>query len=148
MATTEAENKELVQRAIEEAFNSGNVAVLDDVLADGFVAHAPAEPGHGPETQDRDRLEEEIKRNRAIFPDLTFDIQEMIAEGNAVAVRWKLHGTHEGAMPGVEPTGKEVTVRGMNFMHIEDGRIAEDWVLWDSLNMMQQLGIGPEPPGE
>lgn len=146
--TTQQTNKELVRRTLDEAFSKGNVDVLDEVLADGFVAHAPAEPGHGPETQDRERLKEEIRRNREVFPDLTFTVEELVAEGNTVAVRWSMQGTHEGALPDLDPTGEEVTVRGMNFMHVEDGKIVEDWVLWDSLGMMQQLGIGPEPPGE
>lgn len=60
----------VVRHTLDEAFSKSNVDVLDEVLADGFVAHAPAEPGHGPETQDCERLKEEIRRNREVFPDL------------------------------------------------------------------------------
>jgi steroid delta-isomerase-like uncharacterized protein len=144
--TTTEENKELVKRVLEEAFSRGDVDVLEEVLADDFVAHAPSEPGHGAETQDRERLAEEIERNREAFPDMTFTVEEIVAEGDTVAVRWSARGTHEGELMGMEPTGEAVDMRGMNFLHIENGKIAEDWVLWDSLGMMQQLGIGPEPP--
>lgn len=144
--TTTEENKELVKRVLEESFSKGNVDILEEALADDFVAHAPSEPGHEAETQDRERLAEEIERNREAFPDLTFTVEELIAEGNAVAVRWSARGTHEGDLMGMDPTGKEVTLKGMNFLHVENGKIAEDWVLWDSLGLMQQLGIGPEPP--
>lgn len=60
----------------------------------------------------------------------------MIPEGNAVAVRWELRGTHERAIPGLEPTGTGVSIRGMNSMHIEDGKITEDQGLGDSLDVM------------
>lgn len=144
--TTTEKNKELVRRVLEEGFSKGNVDVLEEVLAEDFVAHAPSEPGHGEESQDRERLAEEIERNREAFPDMTFMVEELVAEGDTVAVRWSARGTHEGELMGMEPTGKAVTLRGMNFLHVEDGKIVEDWVIWDSLGMMQQLGIGPEPP--
>lgn len=145
-ATTIEENKALVRRVLEESFSKGTVDVLEEVLAEDFVAHAPSEPGHGAETQDRERLAEEIERNREAFPDMTFTVEELIAEGDSVAVRWSARGTHQGELMGLEPTDKEISLKGMNFLHVKDGKIAEDWVLWDSLGMMQQLGLGPEPP--
>jgi steroid delta-isomerase-like uncharacterized protein len=141
------QNKATIRRFYKEAFGKGNVDIMDEVLADDFVAHAPAEPGHDAETQSRERLKEEITRNRAAFPDLTFNLEDMIAEGDTVAIRWTATGTHEGPLMDLPPTGKQVTLKGMNFLRFEDGKIAEDWVIWDSMSMMQQLGIGPDGPG-
>lgn len=136
-------NKQIIRHFYTEAFEKGNLDVLDELLTDDFVAHAPAEPGHDAETQDASRLKEEIARNRAAFPDLSFTIQEMIAEGDKVAIRWTAEGTHKGKLMDMPPTGKEITLNGMNFLHLRDGKIAEDWVIWDSMGMMQQLGMGP-----
>lgn len=146
--STEEQNKAIVRRVYQEVFNKGNVDVLDELLADDFVAHAPAEPGHDAEDQDRERLKEEITRNRAAFPDMSFDIKALIAEGNNIAMRWTATGTHKGPLGELPPTGKQVTMSGMNFLRLDDGKIVEDWVLWDSLGMMQQLGIGPGGPQE
>ena len=144
------QNKATIRRFYTEAFDKGNLDVLDELVTDDFVAHAPAEPGHDEETQDAERLKQEIARNRAAFPDLTFNLQDMVAEGDTVAIRWSATGTHEGQLMDLPPTGKQVRLDGMNFLRFEDGKIAEDWVLWDSLGLMQQLGMGPgaDGPGE
>lgn len=143
--TTTEENKDLVRRLLEEAFGGGDLDVLDEVLAEDFVAHAPAEPGHEPETQDRDRVAEEIERAHEGLADLRFTIDEAVAEGDLVAVRSTATGVHEGEFMGAPPTGEEVQFRAMNFFRIEDGEIAEDWALWDAFGLMGQLGV--EPPG-
>lgn len=145
-ATTTQENKELVRRALDASFNRRDYEALREALAEDFVGHAPSELGHDAETQDRDRLIEEIERNTRAFPDLVHTVEEIIAEGDTVAVRWTARGTHDGELMGMPPTGTEVTLRGMNFFHVEDGQITEDWVLWDALGLMQQLGIAPDGP--
>lgn len=142
------EHKALIRRFYSEVFDKGNLDMIDEATTDGFVAHAPAEPGHDAESQDRARLKEEFSRNREAFPDLTFNVEDMVAEGDTVAVRWTATGTHEGQLMDLPPTGKEVTLKGMNFLRFEDGKIAEDWVIWDSMGLMQQLGMGPGGPEE
>lgn len=142
------QNKAVVRRFYREVFGEGNLDAIDEFLADDFVAHAPAEPGHDAETQDRERLKEEFARNREAFPDLTFNVEDIVAEDDTVAVRWTATGTHQGQLMDLPPTGKEVALKGMNFLRFEDGKIAEDWVLWDSMGMMQQLGMGPGGPEE
>ena len=138
------QNKATVRRFYKEAFGKGNLDILDEVTTDDFIAHAPSEPGHDAETQDTERLKQEIARNRSAFPDLEFTIEDMVAEGNKIALRWSATGTHEGKLMDLPPTGKQVRLSGMNFLHFRDGKIAEDWVLWDSMGMMQQLGMVPE----
>lgn len=142
--TTIEENKELVRRLLVEAFGRGDLDVLDELLAEDFVGHAPAEPGHGAETQDRDRVAEEIERAHEGLADLRFTVDEIIAEGNLVAVRSTVTGRHEEEFMGAPPTGEEVQFRAMNFLRIEDGKVVEDWAFWDALGLMGQLGIAPE----
>lgn len=146
--TTTEENKELVRRLLVEAFGRGDLDVLDELLAEDFVGHAPAEPGHGAETQDRDRVAEEIERAHEGLADLRFTVDEIIAEGNLVAVRSTATGVHEGEFMGVPPTGEQVEFRAMNFFRIEDGEVIEDWALWDAVTLMGQLGIAPDGPPE
>lgn len=148
--TTTEENKELVRRLLEEVFGGGDLDALDELLADNFVGHAPSEPGpgHEAETQDRERVAEEIERAHEGLADLQFTVDEIIGEGNLVAVRSTITGRHEGEFVGASPTGEQVEFRAMNFFRVEDGEVVEDWALWDAVTLMGQLGIAPEGPPE
>jgi predicted ester cyclase len=69
----------------------------------------------------------------------------MLAEGDTVAARWTVRGTHRGALQGIAPTGKPVTIPGISIVRINDRRIAEHWLTWDTLGMLQQIGAIPAP---
>ena len=78
------------------------------------------------------------------FPDLTIHVRDVIGSGDTVAVRWGFSGTHSGEMPGEPPlpaTGNKVNVKAMAFHRLADGKIAETWVVFDAMTMMQQLGV-------
>ena len=77
------------------------------------------------------------------FPDLQHTVEEIIAEGNAVAARWTTHGTHTGTFQGIAPTGRRVTTSGVTVHHLREGRIAETWLAFDNLSFLQQLGAVP-----
>jgi predicted ester cyclase len=83
---------------------------------------------------------------RSAFPDLSFEVQETVTDGEWVAVRWTSTGTHEGELMGIEPTGKKTAVEGIELDRIEDGKIVESRVSWDALGLLQQLGAVPESP--
>jgi len=80
------------------------------------------------------------------FPDVRLTIEDMVAEGDKVAVRWAWSGTHRGEYMGIAPTGKEVTYTGITIHRITGGKIVESWDEVDNLGLMQQLGVAP-PPG-
>ncbi|MBI1928995.1 ester cyclase [Candidatus Poribacteria bacterium] len=141
------ENKAIARRFFEEGLNRENLAVVDEILAVNFVSHAPTEPGHSAESQGPERLKEEFARNRVAFPDMQFTIEDQIAEGDKVVTRWTFRGTHKGDLMGIAPTGKRVSMTGINIQRIAGGKIEEEWVIWDSMGMMQQLGVMP-PPGQ
>ena len=143
MATTTQDAKEVVRRSIEEAWNEEDLELVDELVASDGVQHDPTLPdlSEGP-----DALKQAIQLYHAAFPDATLEIEEMIAEGNTVAVRWTGRGTHEGELMGVEPTGNEVEVRGLQFSRVEDGMITESWTVYDALGMLQQIGAVPEQP--
>ena len=133
-------NKALSRRLLDEAFNAGNIDVIDELVTTDFVNHDAAlpEPMVGP-----DAAKATISGYRTAFPDLRITIEEQIADDQAVATRWSAKGTHEGDLMGMAPTGKQATVTGITIDRIVDGRIAESWTNWDTLGMLQQLGVVP-----
>ena len=133
-------NKALSRRVLDEAFNAGNIDVIDELVSTDFVNHDAAlrEPLVGP-----DAAKATISGYRSAFPDLRITIEEQIADEQGVATRWSAKGTHEGDLMGVAPTGKQATVTGITIDRIVDGRIAESWTNWDTLGMLQQLGVVP-----
>jgi steroid delta-isomerase-like uncharacterized protein len=77
------------------------------------------------------------------FPDTQFTIDDMVAEGDRVAMRWTAIGTHNGDLDGMAPSGKPISVSGVSIDRIVDGKIVEEWSAWDALGMMQQIGVIP-----
>lgn len=141
MTTTE-ENKELYRRLIEETFNEGDLDLVDELVAEDCVLHEAGqpEPIRGPEG-----VKAFLGTYRSAFPDAHIDIEEVVAEGDVVVGRWTATGTHEGELEGIEPTGNEVTVMGLEMYRAEDGRFVEGWEVFDALGMLRQLGAVPEP---
>jgi steroid delta-isomerase-like uncharacterized protein len=134
------ENKALVRRVWEEAFNKRNLAVADELLAQNSVNHeAPAGPLHGgPED-----LKQIISRLTSAFPDHHTIIEDMIAEGDKVMIRTTFSGTHQGPFMGIPPTGKRFSLQQIHVVRIVDGKATEHWGVFDNLSMMQQLGVIP-----
>ena len=134
------ENKAIFRRIVEEGFNKGNLAIVDELVATNHVNHT--DNVHGPE-----EYKQFITMYRTAFPDLHMTIEDQIAEGNKVVNRWTSRGTHKGDLMGIPPTGKQTTVTGMYVARIIGGKIVEEWGNLDALGMMQQLGVVP-PPGQ
>jgi steroid delta-isomerase-like uncharacterized protein len=132
------ENKALARRVIEQMFNEGNLDVADELLALDYVDHDPSLPEdvHGPEG-----FKQYVGMYRAAFPDLHVQIEDQLAEGDRVATRWTGTGTHDGELAGIAPTGKRVTVPGMEIVRIANGKLVEGWEGYDSGTLMQQLGV-------
>ena len=139
------ENKALVRRVMDEMFNEGNLDLADELFAPDYVDHDPAMPEdiHGPEG-----FKEYVSVFRSAFPDLHIEIEDQVAEGDKVVTRWTGTGTHEGDMMGIAPTGNKVTLPGMEIVRFSDGKIAEGWEGYDSMVLMQQLGVMPSPEEE
>jgi predicted ester cyclase len=136
------ENKALVRRLFDEVWSGGNFALLDELLAPGFVDHA-AQMGGGDPTAGG--FKTQVRLFRAAFPDGRSQIEDLIAEGDRVVARWTDGGTHRGAWMGVAPTGKRVTMTGIDIYRIEQGRITDYWCNEDELGLLRQLGAVPEP---
>ncbi len=135
------ENKELVRRFYDEVFNKKNLMAIDEFLDPHIIEHAlpPGLPGGNAGSR------QFIGMYLAAFPDLHLTAEDLIAEGDKVAARLTLRGTHKGELMGVPPTGKQVTLTGIQIVRTADGRIAENWINLDALGMLQQLGVIPAP---
>ena len=142
--TTET-NKATVRRAIEECWNEGKLAVFDELFAPTFIYHDPTLPDVG--------TLEDYKRgfaqSRSAFPDTHLTIEDMIAEGELVVVRFTWRGTNTGdlvmPMMRIPATGKHVTVTAINIGHYMEGKAVELWLVGDDLGLFQQLGLLPMP---
>jgi steroid delta-isomerase-like uncharacterized protein len=134
-------NKNVVRRLFEEVWNKGNLPVTDELFAPNYAHHDSSTPdvGRGPESEKK-----RATLYRTAFPDLRLTIEDIIAEGETVVARWSCRGTHKGDLSGIAPTGKQFTISGISIARIANGKMAEGWVNWDALGLMQQLGVVPE----
>lgn len=134
-----ADYKALAQRWFAEVMNEGNEDVIDEICAPNFVDHDPL-PGTGP---DRDGIHEFVKQIRSAFPDLETTVDDMLVEGDEIAVRSTFRGTHEGDFMGIPATGKKVEVANYDFVRMENDQAVEHWGTIDSAALMEQLGAAP-----
>ena len=135
------ENKTILRRWIEEVWHEGNVDAVDEFVTDTYVRHDPNAPEiRGPEAE-----KQLLAMYLSAFPDLRFTIEDMVAEGDKVVVRYSIRGTHKGELLGIPPTDKQVTLTATETYRLVEGKIDEQWVNMDTLGMMQQLGAIPAP---
>jgi steroid delta-isomerase-like uncharacterized protein len=132
-------NKATVRRWVEEAWNNGNFSSADTLYTPGYVLHNPNQ-----DLPNVAALKEFISGFRAAMPDMHMEIAEMLGEGDKIAWRFTVTGTHNGApLMGVPATGKAVNNCGLLITRFENGKWAEDFCHWDVLGMLQALGIIP-----
>ena len=130
-----------VLRHFNEALNQGHLHTIEEIYAPEYVLHAPVSNG---DTRGHDQLKERVVTFRTGFPDIHFSVDQMIAEGNSVSARYTFRGTHTGQFGPLAPTGKWIEVPGIIvFRFDEKGLMHEGWSCFDSMDMMQQLGLGP-----
>jgi steroid delta-isomerase-like uncharacterized protein len=132
---TNEQNKAIVRR-FWKAFEANDQAALNEVLAPDLVARTPG----APEPLNRAMHLQGIRSFNAAFSDRLFTIDELIAEGDKVATRTTLRGTHTGDLQGHPPTGKQIAATGLTIERIKDGKIAERWFSFDAGRVMQELG--------
>ena len=134
-------NKAIVRRLVEELWNKGNLSVADELFAPNYEHHdaSTLDFGRGPESEKK-----RATLYRTALPDIRLRIEDIIAEGETVMARWSCQGTHKGDLSGIAPTGKQINISGVTIARLANGKMAEGWVNWDALGLMQQLGVVPE----
>jgi steroid delta-isomerase-like uncharacterized protein len=136
------ENRALIQRFVEEAFNRGNLGVVDEIYAPDYVGHTAGLPEQTPGPEG---VKEFVRLYRRAFPDLHTIIEDIVTEGDRVAYRWTAVGTHQGELMGVPPSSNRVELTGITIERIVGGKVVETWNNFDQLGMMRQIGVIPEP---
>jgi steroid delta-isomerase-like uncharacterized protein len=132
------ENKDLVRRYIEEVWNGHNLDAIDELVSPEYFNHAASTAEY-----QRGGAKLAVEWLLSVFPDHRFEIEDAAADGNTVAVRGTMGGTHEGELLGIAPTGKRVAVQQTHWFRVADGKVAEHWAVRDDLGMMRQLGVMP-----
>jgi len=140
------EIKALVRRWFEEANKdkAAFMAIIDELHATDFVGHG----GGGEETRGLKDLKRDLTEWFSAFPDLQFTINDMVVEGDKVAIRYTWTGTHKGEIMHIPPTNKKVTMWEIEIDRIANGKFVEIWARYDTLGFMQQLGLVPTPKKE
>jgi steroid delta-isomerase-like uncharacterized protein len=132
------DNKKLVRRWFEEVWNQGREGAIDELLSPegvGFGLAATNTEVHGPA-----EFKPFVRNLRDAFPDLHITVEDMVAEGDKVAVRMLVTGTHKGGGLGFPATGRKINVTGMTIIQFANGKLVHGWNNWDQMGMMQQLG--------
>jgi predicted ester cyclase len=132
-------NKAVVKEFIDRLFTTGDVSVLDELAAPGYVDHDPPFGGTG--TVEGWRAMATMIRDA--FPDWRSDLHALYAEGDIVVERFTASGTHTGEIFGIRPSEAVCTLAGINVFRVHDGQIVERWGRVDELGMLRQLGVVP-----
>jgi steroid delta-isomerase-like uncharacterized protein len=128
-------------RRMLELINAHDIDGFGDLVSDDFVEHE--ELMGLPKT--KEGVKQFFEMNIAAFPDLRFDVEDMITEGDKVVARMRMKGTNTGEMMGMPATGKSIDVQGVDIVRFDESGVAvEHWGVFDGLVMMQQLGLAPE----
>jgi steroid delta-isomerase-like uncharacterized protein len=135
-----ADNEALVRRFFEEFCNDRRADLADELIAVDYVSHGPqAPPAKGPEG---------VRVRVGLYQDAVdghWDVQELISVGDRVVARWLGSGTHRGELMGIDATDKPISVEAISIFRIANGKIAEEWTVWDALGLLQQVGAVPIP---
>ena len=131
------ENKALLRRLVDEGLHKKNLGIMDELISPNFVNHSA--PAGIPPT--RDGYRQYVEMLLASFPDIYLDIEDLIAEGDKVVVRYTVRGTHQGSFMGLPPSGKQFSFTGIGIQRIVDGKFVDRWEQADTLSLLQQLGV-------
>jgi len=134
-------NKVIIGR-LAELWNTGNLAIADEIFGADFANHDPDDPG----VTNLESYKGYIPAVRIGFPDINIAADDLIVEEDKVAFRYTIIATHQGELMGMPATGTQVVWTGITVAHLADGKIMEMWWAKDTLGMLQQLGVIPPMP--
>ncbi len=126
---------------MDRVWSAGDADAVDDYLASAYTIYSdPGDPWEG-QTLDRTAFKQRLIASREPFPDLRFDLEEFVADGNLVALGWTMRGTNSGSVGGRAPSGRQIAVRGLTIYYFADGKITGHRQVVDRLAVVQQLGL-------
>ena len=131
-----AANKALLRRFYKEVYVDWNMALVDEVVSPRFTSHDWPDDGRdGPQA-----FREYYAAIRSAVPDARYDVDDLIAEGDRVVVRWTLRGTHNGDFRGITPTGRPIALKGIAIYRVDHGKLMERWVVSDLHGVLEDIG--------
>jgi steroid delta-isomerase-like uncharacterized protein len=133
-----AEESKAIMRQFWAVWEQGNVDLLDELLAPEYVNHTLAAPDLPPGPEG---VKEVVSMFHSAMPDLKIVVEDMVAEGDKVATRYALEGTHRDELFGAAPTGERLSIKSITLERVSGGKIREHWRVTDEMGMMRQLGI-------
>jgi steroid delta-isomerase-like uncharacterized protein len=136
------EDNKAAVRACLETITQENSDALDRIVSPDYVLHDPALPE---EVRGAEGLRQLLEEYRKALGDVRLTIDQQFTDGDNVATRWFVHGTHQGELMGASPSGSEVAFSGVTISRCRDGKIVEEWEICDMLGVLQQIGALPEP---
>jgi steroid delta-isomerase-like uncharacterized protein len=139
---SQADNKTIIRRFVEEGLNKRNAALIEEIYSAEYVGHDPERPAP--------RSIEDLRQGMVgllgkVFPDAQYSIEGLVAENDLVVWHWTFRATHQAELMGIPPTGKSIQFSGVNIFRMANGKVIEDWVYRDTVGMLRQLGAMPTP---
>lgn len=137
--SSRTERKDRVARLLRDVWSDGDLAAVSDLIAPAYtIHHDPGDPWHG-KRLDLQGYQDRVARSRAPFPDQRFEVLDLLADGDLVAVTWLWSGTHRGDLPGFPASGRAIATSGATIYYFEGSLIAGHWQITDRLSVFQQL---------
>ncbi|MCH7770775.1 MAG: ester cyclase [Bacteroidetes bacterium] len=137
----EQQNLSSVKRIYAEFINQGNEAVFDELVDPNVIENKELPPGLEP---NREGVKQLFRMFRSAFPDLHFQVDEMIAADDKIVTRVTITGTHQGTFMNMPPTGNKISYKAIDIFRLINGKVVEHWGIGDNAKMMQQLAVVPE----
>ncbi len=135
ISETAATNKGIVRQFYRDVYVDWNMARADEVLSPRFTSHDWPEGGPtGPKA-----FRDYYAAIRSAVPDARYEVDDLIAEGDRVVVRWRMVGTHKGAFLGIAPTGRPIVLKGIAIYRVEGGKLMERWVVSDVYGALEEI---------
>ena len=135
-----AANKALLRRFYKEVYVDWDMALADEVLSPRFTSHDwPNDGRTGPQA-----FRDYYAAIRSAVPDALYEVDDLIAEGDRVVVRWRLLGTHQGDFGGIAATGRPIALKGIAIYRVDDGKLMERWVVSDLHGLLEEIGASAQ----
>jgi steroid delta-isomerase-like uncharacterized protein len=134
------DTRAIAQTLIEAVWNGRKLDVINEVIDATYTYHDPNTPdlGNGPEG-----YKARVAMYTKVFPDLRLSVEDTVTDQDTVVLRWKSSGTHRGELLGIPASGKSAGVLGISVMQFKNGKVTEEWCVWDTLGLLRQIGAVP-----
>lgn len=140
MSSVEERNKQRLREYVNEVWAEGKLDRIEEFVKPEYVEHNLS--GHNPDIEGIEAHRQNVQQFITAFPDMEFEFERVVADGNKTAQQFTCRGTHEGELMGTPATGETVEIQAVGITVWEDGKMIEDWSLVDMFGIMNQLGLG------